>query len=173
MLTAWCLLVELVSQFLLTINPGVHRFLVEAACAYICTSVCVRACTPAAAITASQPETHFCAQSCRPCWHGRVPLGHLGSGDLSYSRAVDAWTTGLGKWLRCCIVVNKIPCYLTRPSNRAGSNAFSSWVSFCSSEAGSMEQSCWYASTGAAQTSKTERGITCLFNSGQCGGTYW
>lgn len=70
-------------------------------------------------------------------------LGHLGSGDLSYSRAVNAWTTGLGKWRHCCSAVNKVRCYLTRPSNSSGSNAFSSSPSFCSREDGSMEQSCW------------------------------
>lgn len=41
--------------------------------------------------------------------------------DLSHSTAVTAWTTDVGKWLHCCIGVNKIPCHLTRPSDRAGS----------------------------------------------------
>lgn len=41
-------------------------------------------------------------------------------GDLFHSTAVNVWTTDMGKRLHCCSGVNKIPCYITRPSNRAG-----------------------------------------------------
>lgn len=151
MLTVWCLLVELVSQFLLTINPRVYRFLVAGTSAHALTHSCVCLCKPAHDCnnTHLQTETHtllprvdivaflwvtWAVETCPT-----VELSMLGR-------------TGLGKWLRCCNVVNKIPCYLTRPSNRAGSNAFPSSPSFCSSEARSMEQSCWYASNGPAQS---------------------
>lgn len=65
--------------------------------------------------------------------------------EVTYSRVVNAWTAGLGKWLHCCNVVNKIPCYFTRPSSRPGSSGFSSSPAFCFSETRSMEKS--YACT--------------------------
>ncbi len=151
MLTVWCLLAELVSQFLLTINPRVYRFLVAGMCGHTFTHSCVSVRTPMSAKT----HTHR-------LWHTytRKAVAHVDIlAFLWVTWAVETCPTvelsmpGQLAWVSgCCNVVNKIPCYLTRPSNRAGSNAFSSSPSFCSSQAGSIEQSCWYWGDGCAQT---------------------
>lgn len=70
MLTVWCLLVELVSQFLLTINPGVHRFLVVAGGGG---NVCARFRT-----THTKNHDSRIRMSCHPCRHRSIPLGSPG-----------------------------------------------------------------------------------------------
>ena len=164
MLTAWCLLVELVSQFLLAINPGVYRFLVAATCPRTFTLVCVHArvsCDGTHSLVEPRCTYTHKLSPMLTSWHSFESPGQWR--DLFHSGAVNAWTTGLGKWLCCCNVINTIPCYLTRPSNRAGSKAFSSSQSCGACEAGSMEQSRWYASDRPAQKHIC---IICSFHSG-------
>lgn len=97
MLTIECLLAELVSQFLLDINPRVHRFVFGEMSTH--TFVKVNACSTTG-VTQLLLSTH----GCHPCQDCGIPLGYLEI--CPHSTAVNVWTTDVGKWLHCCIGVN-------------------------------------------------------------------
>lgn len=113
MLTVQCLLVELVSQFFLTINLRVYWFLVAGmhACTFtgpLCKLTATKTIHTQAETSAhTQAVTHIDKEAfLRVTWAVETCL----TVEMSMPGQL-AW----GKWLRCCNAVNKIPCYLVRP----------------------------------------------------------
>lgn len=107
MLTAKCLFTELVSQFLLDINPRVHQFVFGEMSTH--TFMKVDDC--------NNTQLFLSIRGCHLCQDCGIPLAFC-----PYSTAVR--TTDVGKWLHCCIAVNNPMDQYYEAIDHYGTNAY-------------------------------------------------